>query len=504
MNVLPMLVLLAWIPVSVLFFYRFPVRIAVLLTFLGGWAILPAAAYTPSNNPFPYWILGTSVATNYFITKASVIGMGALLGFLIRHREDIRGFRVTYWDFPMVIWCIVPLLSAIANLDVPFSDGLKYELYQILAWGVPYLLGRLYFSDTDSLRLAARSFVIATLLYIPFCLVEIWKGPFLYAHIYGFEPYRWIGANRYIGFRPIGLLESGNQLGIWMATGALIAIWLWAKKIVRRVLGMPIALVAVLLTAVTLMCQSGASIVLLLVLLPFVFVSHRTFPRLLAVFLVFGIVLFGGLRLSNVISLQTLVQKNPVAHAVEHFLRKIGRGSLGWRLIEDERHVGLALQKPLLGYGEWDWWRRGILRPWGLWLLSFGMYGMFGLLSLESLQFAPVIRAVWFPLARSDIEALNLRHALAAAILMSTVDNLLNSSMIMPLLVLMGGISSWESASEKVEVKVEIPEMDTSFALLPPAGEAHVADRREQLEHTLVEGRHSEELSSISRPWDEE
>jgi hypothetical protein len=265
---------------------------------------------------------------------------------------------------------------------------------------------------------------------------------------------------------------------------------------------MPIALVALSLFAVTLMCQSAASVVMLLALLPFVFVSHRTFPRLLAVFLVFGMLLFAGLRLSNVVSLQRLVKRNPEAHAVAHFLKRIGRGSLGWRLIEDERHVGLALQKPLLGYGEWDWWRRGILRPWGLWLLSFGMYGMFGLLSLEALQFAPVIRAVWFPLARSDIEALNLRHALAAAILMTSVDNLLNSSMILPLLVLMGGVSTWESAAEKVEVNIEVPEIETGFALLPSGGAAHDADRREQLEHTVVEGRHSGELSSASRPWD--
>jgi hypothetical protein len=501
MNVLPLFILLAWIPVGVFIFYRFPVRIAILLVFIGGWAILPAAAYAPSRDPFPYWILGTSVATNYFVTKASIIGISGLTGFLLFHRDDIREFRLTYWDFPMVIWCVVPLLSAIANLDVPFSNGLEYELYQVLAWGVPYLLGRLYFSETDSLRLAAQAFVVAALFYIPICLYEIWKGPQLYAHLFGYEPYRWTGAKRYIGYRPIGLLESGNQLGIWMATAALIAVWLWAKKIVSRILGMPIAVVALSLFIMTLCCQSGASIVMLLILLPFVFISHRNFPRVLAVFLVAGVILFSGLRLANVVSLQTLVRKNPVAHSIASFLQRIGRGSLGWRLIEDERHVGLALQKPLLGYGEWDWWRRSLMRPWGLWLLTFGMYGMFGLISLEALQFAPVIRVVWFPLARSDIEALNLRHALAAAILMSAVDNLLNSSMILPLLLVMGGMSTWVSAAAKVAVNVEAPEIDTNLML--PEVSRHPGDFREHPAEHVLEGRQTEEFTPSSSPWDE-
>ena len=85
------------------------------------------------------------------------------------------------------------------------------------------------------------------------------------------------------------------------------------------------------------------------------------------------------------------------------------------------------------------------------------MYGMVGLLALEAMQLAPVVRVVWFPMARSDIESLNLRHALAAAILMSAVDSLLNSSMILPLLLVMGGMSTWESASAAVHVDVQAP-----------------------------------------------
>lgn len=477
MTVPPLLALLLWLPLSIFFCFRYPLRIAFLLIFVGGWAILPAARYVPSNEAFPYWILGTCLPSDYFLTKATIIGLCGLICFLLLDRQAVHRFRLTLWDLPMLLWCMVPVLTGIANV-LPLSQMVRLETYQLLAWGVPYFIGRLYFSETGALRLAAQAFVIAGIFYIPICLFEVWKGPQLYAHVYGYLPLRWIGARRYIGYRPIGLLENGNQLGIWMATSALIATWLWAKKIMDRVMGIPIAVVALALLFTTVLCQSAGSILLLFVLLPFVFVSHKTFPRAIAIFFALGIIFFAGLRLANVVSLRYLAHNNREAHAFAVFLKKIGKGSLGWRLGEDERHVSIALDRPILGYGEWDWWRRGTLRPWGLWLLGFGMYGILGLVALEALQLAPVIRAIWFPLARSDIEYLNLRHALAAAILITAVDNLLNSSMILPLLLFMGGMSTWESAAVEVSVTIEAaPEIVTDLDMISDPIECHTYNR---------------------------
>jgi hypothetical protein len=450
----PMLALWAWIPISLYFFWRFPIRLALLLNFVGGWAILPSASYLASSAPFPYWILPVSLPTDYFLTKATIPAVAALLGVRLFDRHTCPRFELTFWDLPMVIWCVVPIFSGIANSQ-PIGYVLRSATYQSLAWGVPYFFGRLYFSDTDSLRLAAKAFVAGGLAYLPICLIEIFTGPQLYTHLYGYQPLRWIGAERYVGFRPIGLLENGNQLGIWMATSALIACWLWKCRALDRIFRIPIGVVAVTLFAFTLFCQSGGSILLLLGLLPFVFVSQRYLPRILVMVTVMAILAFAGIRLNNRISLQELVGRNRTVRATAQFLKKIKRGSLGWRLVQDERHVGVALANPVLGSGEWDWWRSGQERPWSLWLLSFGMYGVVGLISLESLQLLPVARVVWFPLARSDIQAFNFRHALAAAILMSAVDNLLNSGMILPLLLVIGGMSTWTSATSELPVIVE-------------------------------------------------
>jgi hypothetical protein len=451
MIVLPLFALFAWVPIILVVFRRFPVRIALLVNFIGGWAVLPAANYLPSRDIFPYWILGTSLESDYFITKATIVGFTGILGVFLFDRARYKRFRLTVWDLAMGMWLIAPMLSAIANPD-NFAEGCVGQVYQFLAWGSPYLLGRLYFTDTQSLRLAAKAFVIGGLAYIPFCIFEIIKGPVIYAHVYGYQPFQMNGAQRFIGYRPIGLLENGNQLGIWMATATLIAMWLWKRKTAKNILGIPLFLVAIALFIITILCQSTGAIVLLLALIPFVFVDPRYLSRTVSIVLVLGILTFASFRLANVVSWHDLVKENPAAHAVDSYLRSIGKGSLGWRLSEDERHIGTALDEPILGYGQWNWWHGGFQRPWSLWLLVFGMYGSVGLVSLEAVLLIPVLRAVWFPLAQSDIGYTNMRHTLSAAVLITAIDSLLNSAMILPLLLVIGGMTIWSTTDTEVEV----------------------------------------------------
>jgi hypothetical protein len=450
----PLVALFAWVPIILLIFRRVPVRVALLINFVGGWAVLPTAHYVDDGNPFPYQILGTSLESNYFITKATILGLTGIVGVYFFDRSAFKRFRLTVWDLAMGMWLIAPTLSAIANPD-NLVEGLIGQAYQLLAWGSPYLIGRLYFTDTQSLRLAAKAFVIAGLAYIPFCIFEIFRGPQIYAFLYGYEPFRWTGAKRFIGYRPVVLLENGNQLGIWMATAALIAVWLWRRKTADNILGIPILVVAVALLVVTILCQSTGAIILLLALIPFVFVDPRHLSRTVTVVLVLAILAFAALRIANIFSIRDLVAENPTAHAVAGYLKSIGKDSLGWRLAQDERHIETALYQPILGYGMWNWWSidEGAQRPWSLWLLVFGMYGGVGLVSLEALLLIPALRAVWFPLARSDIGYTNMRHTLSAAVLISAIDSLLNAAIILPLLLVIGGMTIWSTTDTEVEVE---------------------------------------------------
>ena len=451
MIIPPLAALLAWIPVSLLFFRRYPLKIALLINFVGGWAVLPAARYVLRGDGIPYWVIGTSLESEYLITKATILGFAGLLGVFLFNRKSFNRFTLTVWDLPMGMWLLAPLLSSIANPG-NFTEGILGTLYQVLAWGSPYLIGRLYFTDTQSLRLAAKAFVVGGLAYIPFCIFEIVKGPVLYAAVYGYQPFQMMGAERFIGYRPIVLLENGNQLGVWMATATLIAIWLWARKTASTIMGIPILIVAITLLVVTIFCQSTEALIMLFALIPFVFVDPRHLNRTVSIVLVLGILAFAAFRIANFVSLRNLVKDNSTAHAVSDYLKSIGKGSLEWRVDQDEQHIDHALEEPILGYGRWDWWKSGPLRPWGLWLLTFGMYGSVGLVSLEALLLIPALRAVWFPLVRSDIAYTNMRHTLSAAVLISAVDSLLNSAVVLPLLLVIGGMTIWSSTDSLVEL----------------------------------------------------
>jgi hypothetical protein len=440
MHISPLVILISWIPTGAYLFRRHPVPIAILANFLGGWAILPGAHYAVTPNDFPYWILGVCLPTNYFLTKATATGLAALAGILLYHSADLKRYKPGICDLPMIAWCCVPLLSAATHWNT-LQEGLLGSIYQTISWGVPWLLGRIYFSDIDSLLLAAKACVFAAVCYVPICLVEICTGPHLYTFFYGYQPYRWVGAERYFGFRPTGFLEDGNQLGIWMAAATLLAVLLFLHQRTGRILGIPIGWVAAGLAGVTLLCQSVGSILSLLFLLPLVLLKRRYVARAFVGVLIFGILAYALFRMTNLISLRALVHHNGVARSLSTALTSMGRHSFAWRVAREESHIRVALQYPLLGAGRWNWWQNGEARPWSLWLLVFGMYGLVGMIAFGAILLLPVIRAVWLPADGEGSDEPNIRSALAALILMLAIDNLLNGAMILPYLLIMGGLA---------------------------------------------------------------
>jgi hypothetical protein len=436
-----LIALIAWIPFGAYLFRHYPVRIAILVNFLGGWALLPGADYVPTTADFPYWILGVCLPSSYFLTKATVTALAAAAGVLLFHSSDWKSFRPTLSDLPIALWCCVPLLSAAMHWHT-VGEGLLGAVYQTIAWGVPWLLGRRYFSDDGSLLLAAKACVIAGICYIPICLIEFVTGPQFYAFFYGYQPYRWTGAGRYVGFRPIGFLEDGNQLGIWIAAATLLAISLALQRFPPRILNLPAWSTATALAATTLLCQSVGSIVLLLLLLPLILLKRRSALRGLIAAGVVAVVFLVLFRVANPVSLHALAQGNRFVHLLAAGLDRIGRHSLAWRLARNENHMRLALRHPLLGWGQWDWWRSADERPWGLWMLVFGMYGIVGLSAFGAILFLPVLRTAWPSPHSNNARETGLHLALAGLILMVACDSLLNGALILPYLLLASGLVS--------------------------------------------------------------
>ena len=93
-------------------------------------------------------------------------------------------FVPRWYDLPMLAWCFCGIPSALSN-GLTLYDGLSDSLLQIVAWGMPYLIGRLYFGTLEDLRYFTVAMAVGGLCYVIPCLWEARMSPQLLGQIYG-------------------------------------------------------------------------------------------------------------------------------------------------------------------------------------------------------------------------------------------------------------------------------------------------------------------------------
>ncbi len=277
------IVLFGWIPIVLLIFGVVPARRAVIAGFLVAWLFLPIYGYKVQGLP------------DY--SKFSATPVGVLLGILMFDGARVFAFRPRLADLPAVAWCLVPFMSDVAAGWGPY-EGVSHTFSRTLAWGVPYFIGRLYFNDLQGLRELAIGLFIGGLLYVPLCLYEIRMSPQLHNLVYGFHQHSFLQTLREGGWRPTVFMQHGLAVGTFMCTAAIIGLWLWTTRSVRRLGGIPMAALALLVLGVAIGCRStGAAVlaavgfaalvfvrfvplrlaILSIVALPFLYVAARTF-----------------------------------------------------------------------------------------------------------------------------------------------------------------------------------------------------------------------------------
>ncbi len=439
----------SWALLSPLLFRAIPGRDAAIACLIGGWAFLPNAAYSPScfGPAVPPGAGGSAHALAVpawpLASKATSIGLGCLAGLVLFDRRAFGRLRPGPADLPMVGWCLVPVASAVAN-GLPFSQGLAQSRYLLLAWGVPYAMGRAYLVDAEARRRFLLGVVAGGLAYLPFCLAENAAGPAAYARAFGPHPYQVEGAPRDLGYRPLVFLEHGNQLGVWMAGSASAATWLWATGAARRPWGLPGGPLALVLVAATFLCQSHASILLLgMALAPLLMVripARRGGWKLGAVaglaLVALGILALAAWRGFDLGALRG---------DARGFFVGMRKSSFTWRLARSEEFLPVALERPILGLARPDWGPggRSFVNPvnLGAWLLALGMYGFVGLAAMTTLALAPVVRSIAGLRRRSwsgPIEGTSA--ALVVLLGIGILDSLSNATVILPWLAAAGGL----------------------------------------------------------------
>ncbi|MEG4999260.1 O-antigen ligase domain-containing protein [Microcoleus sp. B4-D4] len=368
------IVLFGWLPIVFYLFVRFPPHRAVIISFIVAWLFLPQASYPIPLLP-PY-------------DKVSASCYAILLATIVYDTSRLTTFKPGWLDVPMLIWCLCPIFSQATNGGSPISP----TFVQIVTWGLPYFVGRLYFGSLDGLRQLAIGMFAGGLAYIPFTLIEGVKGPILHQMVYGVNSFEdWGQARRMGGWRPVVFMQHGLMVGVWMMTAALIGVWLWQTGTLKKFQGRNIKTLVIVLTIAFFLCRSTGAYSLFAFALIVLF-SAKFFRTSLPLLFIIGYIAF---------YLYIAASGQFSSHDVIDFITQIfgeeRASSLKFRFDMEEILGAKARQAFLFGWGDsggnrvYNEYGKDISVTDSLWIIAFGVHGVVGLASLFSSLLLPVV-----------------------------------------------------------------------------------------------------------------
>ena len=429
------LAMVAWLPIIFYLFNRYPPRTAVMMSFLGGLMFLPERGAGFALPLIPDYT--GMVATCY----------GIVLALAVYDSDRLSSLKLGWTDIPMLIWCICPFFSSMSN-GLGAYDGFNATLTQLAKWGLPYFLGRLYFTNLDNLKELAIGIVKGTLMYVPLCIWEGRMSPNLHLMLYGYwaHPSGLTQARRYGGFRPNVFMQHGLMVGAWVMSGTLIGIWLWQAGVLQKVWGQSMKiLVWVMLFTVVWNRSTGAYALMLLgVVILFTAKYLRTSLPLLLVICGISYYLYAGVT--------GTFAGDEIVHWISDNINPDRAESLGFRFDNEEILAEHARDRMIFGWGGWgrnrvyDYNWAGELVDISvtdsLWIIAFGFRGVVGLASLTASLLLPVtVLCFRYPANLWFNPKVAPAVSMAVTVVLFMFDSVLNS-MFNPIFPLIsGGIS---------------------------------------------------------------
>ncbi len=433
-NVMVTIAMVGWIPVVLMLFCLLPARRAVLAAFVIAWLFLPMASYKiPMFPPF---------------TKMTAATLGSLIGVLLFDMRRLATYRLSWIDAPVILWCVAKMGASVSN-GIGVYDGLSAIEGTLLTWGVPWFLGRLYFSDQEGMRELVWAIVVGGLVYVPFCLVEVKMSPQFHTWVYGYFQHDFVQTKRMGGWRPTVFMQHGLMVGMWMCMTGLVAWWMWLNKGLRQVWRMPMGVVAVTILATAIMCKSFGAVILLGMGMAALWMA-RNLKTLVPLYVLLILApLYMGTRLGGVWSGRDMLTASSSVGSEER------SDSLKSRLNSEDQFIRAGWQKPIFGFRGWyntmELWDRkakGAI-PDALWMIEFTGEGFFGLTALTLFLLLPPLRVLLRirPSHLKDPEAA-AAVALAGVCILYMLDNLYNG-MVNPIFALgAGAIVDWKGVTD--------------------------------------------------------
>lgn len=422
------LALLGWLPLVLYFFNRFPSQRAVVAGFVAGYLFLPQVTEYPIVQGIPPY------------EKMAALSYCVLLGTILFDPGRLSSFRLSWIDLPMLIWCLCPIASQISNGLSPISPTTQ----QIIDWGVPYFLGRIYFSDVAGLRQLAIGIFAGGVAYIPLCLLEMRIAPTLHLRVYGFHARADFGQTiRWGGYRPTVFLEHGLWVGVWMMSATLIGLVLWRTGVIKKLWNYSLNwLVPVLFVSFILVKSTGAYLYLMIGIGIWFAAKwlRTTLPIVLLIVALSGYVYMGASR-----SLYTIPQVNAFAATANAAGGNDRSQSLAFRIFNEQLLTQKAQARMMLGWGDsggnriYDEYGKDIAVTDSLWIIVYGQNGLVGLISFMTVLLLPsLVFSFRYPASSWSNRKIAPALALALILVFYTMDSLLNA-MACPVFILANG-----------------------------------------------------------------
>lgn len=414
-------ILLLWIPFVLTLFRYIPVRRAILVSFLIAWLFLPQARFAVSGLPD--------------LTKITATCYGILIGVILFDFYTLKAFRFKRIDIPIVIWCLCPFASSVVN-GLGVYDGISGALSQTISWGVPYLFGRIYFSDLISTNKLATAMFWGGMIYLPLCLFEARFSPQLHSLIYGYFPHSFAQTIRLGGYRPQVFMAHGLEVGMYMMAASLIGLWLWHTGVLKQVLGMPAEWPVLLLFITFVMVKSTGAYGLLFLGMVILLSGYWFRTNLPLLLLVFCVALYVGAGAIGTVDRQ-LITSN-----VTRIVGSERAQSLDFRLMNEQILSEKARIQPVFGWGGYGRNRPGNVQVAtdSLWIISFGSYGTVGLMSVMATLLFPSVCfcLLTYPARYWSNPKVAPSAALSVVLVLYMADSAVNS-MFNPIFILANG-----------------------------------------------------------------
>ena len=232
MTLLGQISLYLWAVVAMALFARLSARVAIAVTIIGGYLLLPTRAELD---------LPLLPALNK--DTVPVLMAILLLAVTASDRTGVRpGVVPRHWL--ALVLMMVMVVGAFGTV-MTNGDLLQYgptvlralrpydafsEVLTVVMLLLPMLIGRKYFARPEDHRLLLQVLMVAGLGYSLLALYEIRMSPQLNRIFYGYFPHSWVQHIRGNGFRPLVFLDHGLWLSLFLSGTTLAAVGLWRTE----------------------------------------------------------------------------------------------------------------------------------------------------------------------------------------------------------------------------------------------------------------------------------